>query len=86
MHRDYPDGVSRRDNFIWINIDGRKKFWLWDDETKERIDITSRAVIFDNADWHGADPATFTGWSLRVDGVFSNAFLEKTGLKKWYGR
>lgn len=86
MHRDYPDGVSRRDNFIWLNIDGRKKFWLWDDDIKEKIDITSRAVIFDNADWHGSEPATYTGWSLRIDGVFSNVFLEKTGLKKWYGR
>jgi hypothetical protein len=83
-HRDYPDGVSRRDQFIWISLDGRKNFWVWDDENKTQHNITSRAALFDNADWHGSDRCDYTGWSLRIDGVFSKSFLEKTGLGDHY--
>jgi hypothetical protein len=85
-HRDYPDGVSRKDNFIWMSLDGRKSFWIWDEEKQEQHNITSRAAVFDNADWHGSDPCKYTGWSLRVDGVFSDEFLDKTGLREHYGR
>ena len=85
-HRDYPDGVSRKDNFIWMSLDGRKNFWVWDEEKQEQHTVTSRAAVFDNADWHGSDPCKYTGWSLRVDGVFSDEFLDKTGLRDWYGR
>lgn len=82
-HRDYPDGVSRKDNFIWMSLDGRKNFWVWDDEKKEQHNITSRAALFDNAGWHGSDPTQYTGWSLRVDGIFSEEFKDKVGIRDW---
>lgn len=82
-HRDYPDGVSRKDQFIWITLDGRKNFWVCDNKGT-KYNITSRAAVFDNANWHGSDPCKFTGWSLRVDGIFSDSFLEISGLRHWY--
>jgi len=83
-HRDYPDGVSRKDQFIWLSLDGRKNFWVWDDDEKVQHNVTSRVALFDNANWHGSDPCQYTGWSMRVDGVFSPAFLKKTGLEDFY--
>lgn len=85
-HRDYPDSISRKDNFIWMSLDGRKNFWVWDDVNDIKHNITSRAAVFDNANWHGSDPCQYTGWSLRVDGIFSDEFLDKTGLRDYYGR
>lgn len=84
-HRDYPDGVSRKEQFVWMSLDGRKNFWIWDDAKKEQHNITSRAALFDNADWHGSDPCKYTGWSLRVDGIFTEEFIDKTGLRDHYG-
>jgi hypothetical protein len=83
-HRDYPDGRSHRDNMMWINLDKRKNFWIWDDETKEKHYTNSRALIFDNGDWHGVDPTEYMGWSLRIDGIYSDEFLEKSGLTDWF--
>lgn len=84
MHRDYPDGVSRKDNFVWLSLNGRKNFWVYDDVKDQKHNITSNSAIFDNADWHGSDPCKYTGWSLRIDGIFSESFLIRTGLKEYY--
>ena len=83
-HRDYPDGRSHRDNMMWISLDNRKKFYIWDDETKTKHYTDSRGLIFDNGDWHGVDPTEYMGWSLRVDGIYSDEFLEKSGLTDWF--
>jgi hypothetical protein len=83
-HRDYPSGRSRRDNMMWISLDKRKNFWIWDEETDTKHYTTSRGLIFDNADWHGVDPTEYMGWSLRVDGVYTDEFLEKSGLRDWF--
>jgi hypothetical protein len=82
-HRDYPDGVSRKDNFIWLSLDGRKNFYVYDDVTEEHHYVTSRVALFDNSNWHGSDICQYTGWSLRIDGVFSPEFREKAGLKEY---
>jgi hypothetical protein len=80
-HRDYADGVSRKDNFIWINPLGRKKFYVKDGETKHYIE--SKVAFFDSANIHGSDSCDTSTFSIRFDGIFSDDFLEKTGLKKW---
>lgn len=86
IHRDYPDGTSRDDHFIWMSFDGRKSFWIYDDEKKEKHTVTSRAAIFNNADWHGSDRCKYTGWSLRIDGIFTDDFLARAGLSDYYGK
>ena len=82
-HRDYPDGISRHDNFIWLSLDGRKNFYVYDEEEDKNHYITSRVALFDNASWHGSDTCKYTGWSLRIDGVFSPEFRQKAGLEDY---
>jgi hypothetical protein len=77
-HRDYPDGVSRKDQFIWISPLGSKKFYIRDDSTK--VYFESRFCYFDNANIHGAEPVDYSTFSIRVDGKFSKVFLNKTNL------
>lgn len=84
LHRDYPDGRSRKDQFIWVNFNPGKKFYLTDPKTGERSYITSTASVFENVNWHGVEDPPHACFSLRVDGVFTEEFLEKTGLKEHF--
>lgn len=84
IHQDYPDGMTRKDEFIWINLDRRKKFFVYDEATNEKHYVNSRICTFDNASYHGCDNVEFATWSLRVDGVFADEFLHKTGLYNHY--
>jgi hypothetical protein len=78
-HRDYPNPRSHRNEFIWLTLNSLKKFFvLNDDGSKNYVD--SPVAYFDNANWHGSDPSQFANWSLRIDGVFSDDFLNRTGL------
>lgn len=80
-HRDFADGVSRKDNFIWMNPLGRKQFYIKDGDTKHYI--TSKVAFFDSANIHGSDPTDTSTFSIRFDGKFSEEFLQRTGLDKW---
>lgn len=80
-HSDYVDGVSRKDNFIWINPLCRKKFYVKDGNTKHYIE--SKVAFFDSANVHGSDPTDTSTFSIRFDGNFSENFLQRTGLHSW---
>jgi hypothetical protein len=80
-HSDYVDGISRKDNFIWINPLGRKKFYVKDGDTKHYIE--SKVGFFDSANVHGSDPADTSTFSIRFDGNFTDDFLQRTGLHSW---
>jgi hypothetical protein len=77
-HKDYPDGISRKDQSIWINPLGNKKFYI--KEGSKKIYFDSRFCYFDNANLHGGDPSNYSTFSIKVDGLFSKSFLDKTGL------
>jgi hypothetical protein len=79
-HKDYVDGISRKDQFVWICPLGNKKFYVRDDT--EKVYLKSRFCYFDNANIHGSDPAEQNTFSIRVDGIFSKSFLDKTNLGK----
>ena len=78
-HRDYKDGISQKDQFIWICPMGNKKFYVKDDV--EKVYVNSRFCYFDNANIHGSDVTEQSSFSIRVDGIFSQSFLDKTNLK-----
>jgi hypothetical protein len=80
-HSDYADGVSRKDNFLWINPLGRKKFYVKDGDTKHYIE--SKVAFFDSANIHGSDPTDTSTFSIRFDGNFTDSFLQRTGLESW---
>lgn len=79
LHRDYPFPTSYKNQFVWITLGKTKNFFIQEDNGSKHY-VTSRCALFDNANWHGSDPCKYASWSLRVDGVFSPQFLDKSGL------
>lgn len=63
--------------FLWIKMSQPKHFYVLDDQTGYRHQVTSRAAWFNTYDLHGGDPNEVVTWSLRIDGVFSNDFRNK---------
>ena len=58
---------------------GNKKFYVRDGDNK--VYFNSRFCYFDNANIHGSDIIEQSSFSIRVDGKFSQSFLDKTNLK-----
>jgi hypothetical protein len=80
VHYDIPKN-NQLDEFIWIGLDKRKKVFLQDAETKEKIYIDSPITVFDDRNYHGVESSDYASWSLRIDGFFSNEFKSKIGWK-----
>lgn len=85
-HRDYPNPNSHRNEFIWLTLDDRKKFYIYDETTDIKNMIGSPVACFDNANWHGSDPSPYASWSLRIDGVFSDDFLKRSKMHEHFRR
>lgn len=81
-HKDYEDGISRKDQFIWISPQQTKKFYIRDN--CEKIYVESKFCYFDSANIHGADPVDTATFSIRIDGVFSDKFKQRTGLTEYF--
>ncbi len=78
VHRDGdPDEQDAPDQFITICPTKNKRLYLWDESSKTKTQISSRAYWFNDFDYHGVEPDPFFRYSLRVDGVFEETFLEK---------
>jgi len=82
-HCDYQNLKSRKDQFVWINLFGKKRFYVMDSNFEKNY-LTGEINTFDNASWHGSEPAQHSCFSIRIDGLFSEEFLQKTGLKDHY--
>jgi hypothetical protein len=80
MHMDSPKRYPHRDEFVWINPTGKKRFWILDPETKEKTYIESSAAFFNSMDWHGGDAIPTYEYSLRIDGKFTDDFREQLGI------
>jgi hypothetical protein len=82
VHRDGdPDEQGRPDEFITlyppVGGDRRKQLFVWDEQTKTRHVVDgATAVWFNDFDFHGVAAAPFFRYSLRVDGVFTDAFRD----------
>lgn len=82
-HCDYANLTSLKDQFIWINLYQKKSFFVLDEEWKKQY-LKGEINTFDNATWHGSEPATHSCFTMRIDGLFSDEFLIKTGLSNHY--
>lgn len=83
IHRDYPEHAihSPSDMFLWISGPVEKRIFVYDKDTGEKVYSPSRAVIFDNCNFHGTENLNdSTAWSLRVDGIFKKEWAEKVGI------
>ena len=83
IHTDYADMRSRKDQFIWINFQEKKRFFVLDGSGQKQY-LKGTINTFDNASWHGSEPAEYSCFTLRVDGVFTDTFLDETGLRSHY--
>jgi hypothetical protein len=78
VHRDGdPAEQTAPDQFITISPRGNKGLFLWDEESKTKTRVLGRAYWFNDFDYHGVDADPFFRYSLRVDGVFDDAFLKR---------
>lgn len=83
IHRDYPEWAihSPSDMFIWISGPVVKKIFVCNKEVTEKVYSQSRAVTFDNCNFHGTEnPNDSVAWSLRIDGIFKKEWAEKVGI------
>lgn len=65
------------DNFITFCPAGNKRLYLWDEERRERTPAPSRVYWFNDSDYHGIEPDPFFRYSIRVDGIFTDEFMEQ---------
>jgi hypothetical protein len=79
VHTDYTDASQPApDEFIWIDFaPERKKFYLLDVETDQKIYSPGHCNWFNTNNCHGSDPAPQACYSLRVDGLFSEEFKQR---------
>ena len=73
---DYP----HNNEFIHIRPNTKKAFYLWDPDTKNKIYLNSRAVWWNDQDWHGGEKIIEQSYSLRIDGKFTEDFRKKLNI------
>ena len=84
LHRDLilpdeHDYFPHRHEFIHLRPNLDKPFYIWDG-AEEKILTTSRAVFFNDQDWHAGGRVNKQSYSLRVDGPFTDEFRERLGI------
>jgi hypothetical protein len=73
-HRDH-DSAELCHEFVWFRTNLDKPFYMLDPEGGEKLYVRSHAAWFDTVNqFHGADHTGRLSFSIRVDGVFADAF------------
>ena len=73
-HKDH-DSPELCHEFIWFRTSLRKPFYMLNPETGEKLYVSSNAAWFDTVNqYHGADASGGLSFSIRVDGIFTDAF------------
>lgn len=76
VHRDgEPDLQDAPDQFITLSPVPGKQLFVWDEPARRaHVVAGAQAVWFNDFDYHGVSAAPFFRYSIRIDGVFSDAF------------
>jgi hypothetical protein len=85
LHRDLilpneTEYFPHRHEFIHVRPNMDKPFYVWNSETDEKILTESRAIWFNDQDWHAGGRTHKQSYSLRIDGPFSDEFRERIGI------
>ena len=73
-HRDH-ESTDLCHEFIWLRTNLRKAFYMLDPAMGERAYVGGHSAWFDTVNqFHGADPSDGLAFSIRVDGIFTDAF------------
>jgi len=81
IHFDEP---HQKNEFIWISLSNRKRFFMYDVDTQTKHYLDGLVGIFDTSNYHGADASDYASWSIRIDGVFTDDFLNRTGMYEYF--
>jgi hypothetical protein len=77
VHRDAdPAEKTTVDHFLTICPRGDKRLFLWDDAAQRREEVKGTVYWFNDSDYHGVLADPFFRYSIRVDGVFTEEFLQ----------
>jgi hypothetical protein len=77
VHQDGDPEEPNADQFITLCPKRNKRLFLWDEAAKKKTFVLSRAYWFNDHGYHGVEPAPYFRYSVRVDGVFRQDFLER---------
>lgn len=85
LHRDLilpdePDYFPHRHEFIHVRPNLDKPFYIWDPDWDRKILTSSRAIWFNDQDWHAGGRTNKQSYSLRIDGPFTDEFRAKLGI------
>ncbi|MFD1843038.1 hypothetical protein ACFSAA_06585 [Sphingomonas qilianensis] len=73
-HKDH-DSIDLCHEFIWFRTNLGKPFYMLDPATGARDYVAGHAAWFDTVNqFHGADASGELSFSIRVDGIFNDAF------------
>ena len=73
-HRDHTD-ADICNEFIWMRTNFDKQFYMLNPETGEKLTVASHSAWFDSVNqFHGAEASDRLTFSIRVDGIFDDAF------------
>jgi hypothetical protein len=72
-----PEEAKQIPQFIHIKTDLDRPFYVKNSLTKEKCYMDTRVAWWDERDWHGGDPINRVTFTVRIDGCFSNDFINK---------
>lgn len=76
-HKDH-DSPELCHEFIWFRTNLGKPFYMMNSDTGERAYVAGHAAWFDTVNqFHGGDASGELSFSIRVDGVFNDAFRSR---------
>jgi hypothetical protein len=76
VHKD----IDQQPHFIHLRLDTSRGFYVFDPETKNKYFANSWACWFNSKEWHSATKSIAPGWSLRIDGPFTDAIKKELNL------
>jgi len=79
VHSDGWGTPPHRSCFIWLRHP-KKRFFLLNPETGEKVFIESRSAFFNSHDFHGSDASEEFTFSMRIDGNFTPEFEALLGI------
>ena len=65
------------EHFITLCPRKNKRLFLWDEERRQKTFVLSHAYWFNDHGYHGVEADPYFRYSIRVDGVFADEFLER---------
>lgn len=87
LHRDTePESTQEVGHTITLCPLADKGFYLATPDLQRRLEVKTRAYWFNDMDYHGVEARPWFRYSLRIDGIFQDAFCARLGVppgKAW---